>query len=51
MMKKTTVKPDPAFAKPKGNAPVTRLPATLTDGTTKALWDFEHTTDLRSLLG
>jgi len=92
-MQKTTVKPDPAFAKqPKGNAPATRLTATLTDGTTvtrqvdnmpgfpgmpvdragmehkfrsntggrwpaaktdailKALWDFEHTTDLRALL-
>ena len=93
LMQKTTVKPDPAFAKqPKGNAPATRLTATLTDGTTvtrqvdnmpgfpgmpvdragmehkfrsstggrwpaaktdtilKALWDFEHTTDLRALL-
>jgi len=93
-MKKTTVKPDPDFARaPKGNAPATRLTATLTDGTTvvqqvddmpgfpglpvgrdgmerkfrsntagrwdtartdailKALWDFEHASDLRSLLG
>ncbi len=34
-MKKTTVKPDPDFAKaPKGNAPATRLTATLTDGST-----------------
>jgi 2-methylcitrate dehydratase len=94
LMKKTTVKPDPDFAKaPKGNAPATRLTATLTDGSTvvqqvddmpgfpglpldragmerkfrsntagrwdaartdailKALWDFEHASDLRSLLG
>src|SRR5471030_1125928 len=94
LMQKTTVKPDPDFAKqPKGNAPATRLTATLADGTTvtrqvdsmpgfpglpvdragmehkfrsntggrwspartdailKALWDFEHTPDLRSLLG
>jgi 2-methylcitrate dehydratase len=93
LMQKTTVKPDPAFAKtPKGNAPATRLTATLTDGSTviqqvddmpgfpglpldragmehkfrsnsqgrwspektdailKALWDFEHTSDLRTLL-
>ena len=35
LMKKTTVRPDPDFAKqPKGNAPATRLTATLTDGTT-----------------
>jgi 2-methylcitrate dehydratase len=35
LMKKTTVKPDPDFAKaPKGNAPATRLTATLTDGST-----------------
>ncbi len=35
LMKKTTVKPDPDFAKqPKGNAPATRLIATLTDGST-----------------
>ncbi len=34
-MKKTTVRPDPAFAaQPKGNAPATRLAAILTDGTT-----------------
>src|SRR5471030_1510202 len=34
LMQKTTVKEDPAFAKPKGNAPATRLTATLTDGRT-----------------
>jgi 2-methylcitrate dehydratase len=93
LMQKTTVKPDPAFAKPKGNAPATRLTATLTDSSTvvqqiddmpgfpglpvdragmehkfrgntegrwppaktdailKALWNFEHTPDLRALLG
>jgi 2-methylcitrate dehydratase len=94
LMKKTTVKPDPDFAKKaKGNAPATRLTATLTDGSTvtqqvddmpgfpglpvdragmehkfrsntqgrwpaaktdailKALWDFEHASDLRALLG
>jgi 2-methylcitrate dehydratase len=35
LMQKTTVRPDPAFAKqPKGNAPATRLTATLTDGST-----------------
>ncbi|MBV8839091.1 MAG: MmgE/PrpD family protein [Alphaproteobacteria bacterium] len=32
LMRKTTVKEDPAFAKPKGNAPSTRLTVTLTDG-------------------
>jgi 2-methylcitrate dehydratase len=31
-MRKITVKEDPAFAKPKGNAPSTRLTVTLTDG-------------------
>ncbi|MBV8393856.1 MAG: MmgE/PrpD family protein [Alphaproteobacteria bacterium] len=31
-MQKVTAKEDPAFAKPKGNAPPTRLAATLTDG-------------------
>jgi 2-methylcitrate dehydratase len=93
LMQKTTVAPDPAFSKPRGNAPATRLTATLTDGTTvtrqiddmpgfpglpvdragmehkfrsntqgrwpaaktdailKALWDFEHTKDMRGLLG
>lgn len=94
LMKKTTVKPDPDFAKaPKGNAPATRLTATLTDGSTvvqqtddmpgfpglpvdragmehkfrsntqgrwpdaqtaailRSLWDFEHASDLRALLG
>jgi 2-methylcitrate dehydratase len=94
LMKKTTVKPDPDFAKKaKGNAPATRLTATLTDGSTvtqqvddmpgfpglpvdragmehkfrsntqgrwpaaktdailKTLWDFEHASDLRALLG
>lgn len=33
-MQKTTVKEDPAFAKPKGNAPATRLTTTLVDGRT-----------------
>jgi 2-methylcitrate dehydratase len=32
LMQKITVKEDPAFAKPRGNAPPTRLTATLTDG-------------------
>ena len=31
-MRKITVREDPAFAKPKGNAPSTRLTVTLTDG-------------------
>ncbi len=31
-MRKTTVKEDPAFATPKGNAPSTRITATLDDG-------------------
>ncbi len=31
-MRKITVKEDPGFAKPKGNAPSTRLTVTLTDG-------------------
>jgi 2-methylcitrate dehydratase len=31
-MQKITCKEDPAFAKPKGNAPPTRLTATLLDG-------------------
>jgi 2-methylcitrate dehydratase len=31
-MKKITVKEDPAFATPRGNAPSTRITATLTDG-------------------
>jgi 2-methylcitrate dehydratase len=31
-MRKITVKEDPAFAKPKGNAPSTRLTVTLGDG-------------------
>jgi 2-methylcitrate dehydratase len=31
-MRKITVKPEPAFAKPKGNAPSTRLTVTLADG-------------------
>jgi 2-methylcitrate dehydratase len=94
LMQKVTVKADPAFARqPKGNAPATRLTATLTDGSSvvrqvddmpgfpglpldragmehkfrsntagrwpaartdallKALWDFEHAPDLRTLLG
>jgi 2-methylcitrate dehydratase len=34
LMQKITVKEDPAFAKPKGNAPATRLTATLVDGRT-----------------
>lgn len=34
LMQKITVKPDPAFAKPKGNAPATRLTAVLVDGRT-----------------
>lgn len=33
LMAKITVVPDPAFSKPKGNAPPTRLTATLSDGT------------------
>jgi 2-methylcitrate dehydratase len=32
LMRKTTVKEDPSFAKPKGNAPSTRLTVTLADG-------------------
>jgi len=32
LMQRITVKEDPAFAKPKGNAPATRLTATLVDG-------------------
>jgi 2-methylcitrate dehydratase len=32
LMRKTTVKEDPAFAKPKGNAPSIRLTVTLDDG-------------------
>jgi 2-methylcitrate dehydratase len=32
LMQKITAKEDPAFAKPKGNAPPTRLTATLNDG-------------------
>jgi len=36
LMRKTTVKEDPAFAKPKGNAPATRLTVTLADGRTVA---------------
>ncbi len=32
-MRRITVKEDPAFAKPAGNAPSTRITATLTDGT------------------
>ena len=93
LMQKITVKVDPAFAKPRGNAPATRLTAVLVDGRTitrqvddmpgfpgqpmsragmehkfrsnagnrwpvaqvdallQALWDFERTEDLRSLLG
>ena len=93
LMQKTTVKEDPAFAKPRGNAPATRLTAVLIDGRTvtrqiddmpgfpgqpmsragmgrkfrgnvgdrwpaaqvdallRALWTFERTEDLRSLLG
>jgi 2-methylcitrate dehydratase len=31
-MRKITVKEDPEFSKPKGNAPSTRLTVTLTDG-------------------
>jgi 2-methylcitrate dehydratase len=92
LMQKITVKEDPAFAKPKGNAPATRLTATLIDGRIvtrqvddmpgfpgqpmsragmdrkfrsnaggrwpashvdallQALWSFEQTDDLRSLL-
>jgi 2-methylcitrate dehydratase len=34
LMQKITCREDPAFAKPKGNAPPTRLTATLTDGRT-----------------
>jgi len=34
LMQKITAKEDPTFAKPKGNAPPTRLTATLTDGRT-----------------
>jgi len=32
LMRKTTVKEEPSFAKPKGNAPSTRLTVTLADG-------------------
>jgi 2-methylcitrate dehydratase len=93
LMQKITVKEDPAFARPKGNAPPTRLTAVLVDGRTvtrqvddmpgfpgqpmsragmerkfrsnvgnrwptaqvdallQALWSFDRTEDLRSLLG
>jgi 2-methylcitrate dehydratase len=36
LMQKITVKEDPAFAKPRGNAPPTRLTAVLVDGRTVA---------------
>jgi len=36
------VKPDPAFGKPRGNAPATRLTATLTDGITVSPPDRQH---------
>jgi 2-methylcitrate dehydratase len=93
LMQKITVKEEPAFSKPKGNAPPTRLTAVLFDGRSvtrqvddmpgfpgqpmsragmerkfrsnvgnrwpaaqvdallQALWTFEQTEDLRSLLG